>query len=109
MAGLPTRDVPLSHMRGGHVPRDLTSTGKQIVVKVQVPTRPSDGELLVYTRKRDLMCQVRRIDGQQAYDEVVRIVQKQGVAGLKGYFVADLKSRDELVIKTSEILAAQPW
>ncbi|KAH6913589.1 ankyrin repeat-containing domain protein [Coprinopsis sp. MPI-PUGE-AT-0042] len=110
MAGLPTRDVPQSHMRGSHIPRDLTSAGKKMVLKVQVPTsRSSLGDLLVYTKKRDLVCQVRRIDGEGAYDELVRTVRTQGVAGAKGYFVADLRSRDELVIKTSEILSAQPW
>ena len=63
---------------------------------------------MVYTKKRDFVCQIHRHDGPKAYDELAKIIVEKGVGGCKAYFTADLKSRDELVVKT-EVLAEQPF
>ena len=68
-----------------------------------------DVPLKVYSRKRDFVGYLRWEDGPKAYEDLTSVIQAKGVGGVKGYFVADLKSRDELTIKISEILGAQPW
>jgi hypothetical protein len=65
--------------------------------------------MLVYTKKRDFMCQVRRIDNPKAFDSLESVVRSKGVSGLKAYFSATLNSEDELVVKISEVLAEQPF
>lgn len=55
------------------------------------------------------MCTVERAPNPEAYDAVVRIVHSRGVGGVKAYFAAELKSPTELVVKTSEVLAEQPF
>jgi hypothetical protein len=114
IAGLPTDPVPLSHLRGSHIPKDLPPGGKPIVVKIQVSpfaTRPdgSFAPMRVYTQKRDLVCDIRRSDCPDAFDCIFNVIKNQTISGLKGYFVADLVSQGELIVKVSEPLAAQSW
>jgi hypothetical protein len=70
---------------------------------------PSKADLRVYTEKRDLVCDIRRIDNPAGYDRVSEIVRTKGVMGLKAYFAAEMRSKDELVVKVSEVLAEQPF
>ncbi|TFK27872.1 ankyrin [Coprinopsis marcescibilis] len=108
--------VPETHFRNSHIPKDLTSEGKQVVIKVQAPYPGSaptpEGvyqDMLVYTRKRDFVCYIQRKTSREAYDTLLETIRGRGVESLKAYFVAILKSPEELVIKFSEPLAAQPW
>lgn len=55
------------------------------------------------------MCAVRRSDGPTAYDRISNVIRTRGVGGAKAYFAAELKSKDELVVKVSEVLAEQPF
>jgi hypothetical protein len=55
------------------------------------------------------MCTISRSGNTTAYDEVVRAVRSRGVGGVKAYFAAELRSRDELVVKVFEPLAEQPF
>jgi hypothetical protein len=101
-------------MRISQPPTNLPPGGKQAVVKIQVPTtlkypNGSYQEMLVYTQKRDFACMVRREDCPKAWDRVYDVVKNKSLSGLKGYFVADIKSPEEFVVKVSELLAAQPW
>ena len=90
------------------------SESKRLIIKVQTPyTGPggpvSQGPLFLYTKKRDLVCQIRREDDIAGYDRISQLVRSQGVGGAKAYFAAELKSKDELVVKVSEVLATQPF
>jgi len=85
-----------------------------LIIKVQIPyTGPggpvSKGHLLVYTKKRDLVCQIREVDDITGYDYISQLVRSQGVGGAKVYFAAELQSKDELVVKVSEVLATQSF
>lgn len=104
LMGIPTEPTPECHSRGPVAPKFTKS--KSMVIKVQVPLDPGFGDLLIYTKKRDFFCQIRRVDKPAEYGQVVR---DQGVGGVKAYFNAELVNRDELVVKVSEILATQPW
>jgi hypothetical protein len=99
-------------MRASHVPKS-TSKPKGLLIKVQLPMTgtngPSDADLRVYTEKRDLVCDIRRIDGPAGYDRISEMVRTKGVMGLKAYFAAEMRSKDELVVKVSEVLAEQPF
>jgi hypothetical protein len=64
---------------------------------------------MVYTEKRDFMCSIRRQDNPAAYDRISKVTHERGVGGAKAYFPAELRSKSELFVKTSEVLAAQPW
>ncbi|KDQ50802.1 hypothetical protein JAAARDRAFT_211502 [Jaapia argillacea MUCL 33604] len=107
--------VPEHQQRAANVPRGSTSKTKSMVIKVQVPYTPGDiptasqAPLLIYTKKRDFVCSIKRGDGPKAYDTLAAIVKSKGVGGAKGYFPAELKGKDELVVKVDQILAEQPF
>ena len=83
---------------------------KKKIIKVQVPQIPAfNGKLLVYDTKRELLCYILRGDAPVAFDRLTEVVQSKGTFGLKAYLVAELKSKDELVIKIDEVLAEQPF
>ncbi|TFY83377.1 hypothetical protein EWM64_g638 [Hericium alpestre] len=81
---------------------------KSVIIKVQVPFAGTS-PLLVYEKKRDFVCEVKRADCPQDYDRIMQVIREKGVGGLKGYFAAELRSKDELVVKVGEILAEQPF
>ncbi|KAG6377918.1 hypothetical protein JVT61DRAFT_14707 [Boletus reticuloceps] len=90
---------------------------KSMVIKIQVPVdlftnspiQSALGGLFIYNKKRDFVCTVTRASNPTAYDAIVQIVRSRGVGGAKAYFAAELKNPDELVVKTSEVLAEQPF
>lgn len=108
--------TPEAHRRSAHTPKHIDSKSKNLVIKVQIPydivaRQParSAGPILVYTKKRDFVCHILRRDGTAAYDQLSKVVFEKGVGGSKAYFTAELKSREELVVKVSEVLAEQPF
>ncbi|KDR76284.1 hypothetical protein GALMADRAFT_247597 [Galerina marginata CBS 339.88] len=108
--------TPEAHRRGAHVPKRIDSESKNLIIKVQVPydittkgALPGGNPLLVYTKKRDFVCHLKRPDKPAAYDQLSKIIVEKGVGGGKAYFAAELKSRDELIVKVSEVLAEQPF
>lgn len=72
--------------------------GKNMIVKIQLPVEGSK-DLLVYNEKRTFKCVVSRGSNPVGYDRIESTVKKKGVHGLKGYFVAELKSKDALAVK----------
>lgn len=108
--------IPESHTRSARIPKSVSSETKNIIIKVQVPydVATSDhidggGPLFVYTKKRDFVCMILRQDDPVAYDRVTRVVKAKGPGGAKAYFAAELRSKHELVVKVSEVLAEQPF
>ncbi|TEB11612.1 hypothetical protein FA13DRAFT_1722032 [Coprinellus micaceus] len=102
-AGLPTDSIPMGQMRGNQAPTNLPASGKQAVVKIQIPPvlKNPDGsynDMMVYTAETGL-----RLHG--FYD----VIRTKTISQLKGYFSAEIKSRDEFAVKVSEVLASQPW
>ncbi|KAF9219875.1 ankyrin [Gyrodon lividus] len=96
--------------------KNVDFENKSMVIKVQVPVdlfnnpvNSSPGGLLIYNKKRDFVCTADRTSNPVAYDAVVQAVRARGVGGAKAYFAAELKNRDELVVKISEVLAEQPF
>ncbi|PBK89282.1 hypothetical protein ARMGADRAFT_935781 [Armillaria gallica] len=118
LLSIPTPDTPESHHRFAHTPKNLfADSPKSIVIKVQVPfdalsnrrnVRPG-GDLLVYTKKRDFVCTIRRVDGPEEYDRISQVVRTKGVGGAKAYFAAELRGKTALIVKVSEVLAEQPF
>ncbi|KAI1783563.1 hypothetical protein LXA43DRAFT_1102382 [Ganoderma leucocontextum] len=88
-----TRSVKIPHIRPGET--------KKVIIKV--------GDMMVYDKKRSFVCRLRRQDGEDAYLRLSRTVRAHGVAGAKAYFSAELKSKDELVVKYKEVLGDQPF
>ncbi|KAJ6512932.1 ankyrin [Mycena sanguinolenta] len=118
LAGYETDKTAFSNTRtrAAATPKHLDRQPKSIVIKVQVPYMPgsgavvrSTGDLMVYTKKRDFVCRIRRADAPEDYERISEIVRTQGVGGAKAYFAAELESKDRLVVKVGEVLAAQPW
>ncbi|KAI0270592.1 ankyrin [Gloeopeniophorella convolvens] len=81
---------------------------KKMVIKVQM-TPDGIFPALVYDSKREMVCQLMRDDAPDAWDRMFRIVRQKGTFGRKAYFAAELKSKDELVIKIDDVLADQPF
>ncbi|KAF8990931.1 ankyrin repeat-containing domain protein [Cyathus striatus] len=103
---------PFSAMPKGPFP-------KSVVVNIRVPFTvlldvlldkfTCTDPLVVYTKKRDLVCYIERNDAPAAYDTVWHLVRENGVGGLNAYFSAELRSKNELVVKVAEVLAEQPF
>lgn len=94
---------------------------KQAVIKVQLPfaghgaspkqqaDAEQTGNCLVYTKKRDFVCQFRPVDNRKAWNSLIKVIKTKGVGGLKAYFAADFRSEYEIVVKVSEVLAEQSF
>ncbi|KAJ3548490.1 hypothetical protein NMY22_g1242 [Coprinellus aureogranulatus] len=101
-------------MRANQAPSNMPAGGKRAVVKIQIPPilkRPdgSYNDMMVYTQKRDFSCMVRRHDCPQEFDRVYDVIKNKTPTGLKGYFVAEIRSREEFAVKITDVLASQPW
>ncbi|KAJ7575538.1 hypothetical protein C8J56DRAFT_1031581 [Mycena floridula] len=116
--GYAVEPSPASHTGGARYPKNCN--GKPVIIKAQVPAHFStqggpvtpdsrDGPILVYTKKRDLKCMIRREDNPEGYDRLARVVRTRGLNGVKAYFAGEMKSKDELVVKVAEVLAEQPF
>lgn len=107
--GIPIPVIPDTHARAAHIPKGIADESKNIIIKIQVPMTQQTNSLLIYTKKRDFVCYVRRGDCPQEYDKVMEVVKTKGAGGAKAYFAAELRSKDELVVKISQVLAEQPF
>jgi hypothetical protein len=112
---LDTRDI-ISALNSTKATKLKPADPKTMVIKVQIPIdsytklQPhSEGDILIYTKKKDFACLIRRSDDSKAWDALHQAVKTKGASGLKAYFSATLVSKEELVIKISEALAAQPF
>jgi len=88
------------------------ASNKGMVIKIQAPVDTDTGAMLIYNKKRDFQCFLHRESCPAAYDEVLKVIRAHGPGrprGLKAYFASYLKSKSELVVKTSEVLAEQPF
>jgi hypothetical protein len=86
----------------------MTEYPKKKIIKVQLPAAPkSKAPMMVYDAKRELQCFISRDDAPAAYDRLTEFIQSRGTFGLKAYLAADLRSKDELIIKIDEVLAEQ--
>ncbi len=112
--GIQTDQLPPKSQRAGQRPKPNTyspSQPKSLIIKVQVPmsggipTQP----LMVYTKKRDFVCMIRKNDNEAGYRRICDVIRTKGVSGLKAYFAAELKTKNELVVKVGEVLAEQPF
>ncbi|KZV63781.1 hypothetical protein PENSPDRAFT_657035 [Peniophora sp. CONT] len=104
--------IPHSHLPTAHQPKKFP---KSLLVKIQVPYSGSPtnaavpgGNFMVYSKGRDFVAQIRREDAPAGYDQMFEVISTKGPGGAKGYFLAELKSATELVVKT-QILAEQPF
>ncbi|EIW57990.1 ankyrin, partial [Trametes versicolor FP-101664 SS1] len=115
--GQPFDKRPARNSRSVHIPRISPGQTKQMIIKVQVPMDveaglPSDkhvGNLLVYDKKRSLVCRIRKCDNVEGYMRLSETVLTQGVMGAKAYFSAEMTSPDALVVKVFEVLAEQAF
>ena len=76
--------------------------GKNMIVKIQIPLGGSE-DLLVYNEKRTFKCVVGRGNNPVGYERIETIIKEKGVHGAKGYFAAELKSKDALTVKVVEL------
>ncbi|KAG5642680.1 hypothetical protein DXG03_002338 [Asterophora parasitica] len=107
--------TPAAHHRSAHLPKNIEEESKNLVIKIQLPFNPvtNRGEpgrpLFIYTKKRDFVCSVHRKDCPKEYDRVAEAIVQKGPGGAKAYFAAELRSKDELVVKVADVLAEQPF
>ncbi|TBU44049.1 hypothetical protein BD309DRAFT_863131 [Dichomitus squalens] len=115
--GFPVEKQPARNARSVQIPYIRPGETKKIIIKVQVPfsletggpTKEELGDLMVYDKRRNFVCRIRRADGEDGYLKLSRSVRAYGVAGAKAYFPAELKSKDELIVKYKEVLGEQPF
>ncbi|GBE87297.1 ankyrin [Sparassis crispa] len=115
--GIPTEPTPASHQRAARAPKLRPEEAKAMIIKVQVPysvladspSTISRADMLVYTKKRDFVCNIKHSGNAAAYSRISQVVRSRGVGGAKAYFPAELKGKYELIIKIGEVLAEQPF
>jgi hypothetical protein len=99
---------PVSKMGKDWSKEPMTEYPKKKIIKVQIPAIPgSKVPIMVYDAKRELQCLILRDDGPAVFDRLTEFVRSNGTFGLKAYLAADLRSKDELVIKVDEVLGEQ--
>lgn len=74
-----------------------------MIIKIQVPFQ-GNGALLVYNKKRTFECALDYDENTAAYMKIKKIIAAKGILGLKAYFPAELRSKDELAINVVECL-----
>ena len=77
--------------------------GKNMVLKIQVPAQ-GDGGMLVYNKKRTFECVLEHDKNPDAYMRIKKMVKEKGILGMKAYFAAELRSKDELAINVAGCL-----
>lgn len=105
---------PPTHVYKPQAPVVKPGRPKAMIVKVQVPYRGMEpimqrGPLPVYIKKRDFVCTIEEPGNELAYMRIATTVWTKGVQKAKAYFPAELRNKDELVIKVDEVLAEQPF
>ena len=76
--------------------------GRNMVLKIQLPL--GEGGMLVYNKKRSFECFLDCDKNPAAYTRIKRIINEKGILGLKAYFAAELRSKNELAINVAECL-----
>jgi hypothetical protein len=105
VSGFPS---PVSKMAKDWSKEPMTEYPKKKIIKAQINAMPgSKAPIMVYDAKRELQCFISRDDAPAAFDRLTEVVRSKGTFGLKAYLAADLRSKDELVIKIDEVLAEQ--
>lgn len=110
--GVEVEPAPLRHEQTFHIP---TTFPKSVIIKVQVPmgdhgpAENSTDDILVYTKKRDFVCIIQWQDEPTGYDRISKVVRTKGVGGAKAYFAAELKDKNTLTVRISDVLAEQPF
>ena len=115
--GYPVGPQPVRNSRSVQIPSIRSGETKKIIVKIQVPyslelggpTREELGDMLVFDRRRTLVCRIRRVDDPDAYLRISRTIRAKGLAGCKAYFPAEMRRTDKLVVKVAEVLAEQTF
>jgi len=77
--------------------------GRNMVIKIQLPLGGS-GSMLVYNKKRSFECVLDPGENPTAYSRIKEMISGKGILGLKAYFAAELRSKDELAINVAECL-----
>ncbi|KAI0329036.1 hypothetical protein GY45DRAFT_1325595 [Cubamyces sp. BRFM 1775] len=112
-----SKPPPRRETRSVHVPHIRPGETKTMIIKVQVPYDlvtqgprvEEQGDLMVFDRKRELVCRIRRQDDEVGYLRLSRTVVAKGVGRLKAYFVAEMPSVNQLIVKVSEVVAEQAF
>jgi hypothetical protein len=60
--------------------------------------------MLVYNKKRSFECMLDYNENPTAYTKIREIIKAKGILGLKAYFPAELRSKDELAVNVAECL-----
>ena len=77
--------------------------GRNMVLKIQVPIGGDCG-MLVYNKKGSFKCTLEFDKNPVAYARIKNVISEKGILGLKAYFAAELRSKDELAINIAECL-----
>ncbi|KAI0648656.1 ankyrin [Trametes meyenii] len=117
MLGHPNTGRPSHNNAGVAIPHIQRGQTRALIIKVQIPFDVRTGrgqenavdDLMVYDKRRTLVCRVRRADNPDGYARITQVVRAKGFMGAKAYFSAEMKSADELVVKVSEVLAEQAF
>ena len=77
--------------------------GRNMVLKIQAP---SDGNrsMFVCNKKQSFECLLEYNRNPVAYERIKKMVNEKGIGGMRAFFAAELRSKDELAINIAECL-----
>lgn len=78
-----------------------------MVLKIEAGNTPNARLLVAHNKKGDFVVRLGPTSGA-AHSTMLALLEGKGIHGRKAYFTAELRSPDELVVKT-EVLAAQEF
>jgi len=73
-----------------------------MVLEIQVP--PGNDMMPMCNKKRNFECFLVYNKNPVAYARIKKMVSERGIHGVKAYFAAEFRSRDELAINVAECL-----
>ena len=78
--------------------------GRNMVLRIWEIPVTGNGGMIVCNKKRSFECLLEYGKNPVAYARIKKVINEKGIGGMRAYFAAELRSKDELAINIVECL-----
>ena len=78
--------------------------GRNMVLRIWEIPVTGNGGMIVCNKKRSFECLLEYGKNPVAYARIKKVINEKGIGGMRAYFAAELRSKDELAINIAECL-----